>query len=503
MRENWDNKIFFQEAWEKIKAEPSPSSLRLNTDIDFWIKTFPNELPYLELGIDENARWSEEDLVSTQQIDIDVHKTSPDTHSIRLALNDDQYEELFSKLAEDLVLSVNNSDPSKASGTLLRRFSTWRRFLKNGSVKSLTPSEQLGLYGELKTFKFLIESRVDTNIVTEAWTGPEKAHQDFQLPQKIAIEVKSIAHQEPQHLKINSERQLDDSSFDALVIAHHKIQRQQDAGETLPEAISDLREILSHDINALENFNEKLLISRYLDSDSTKYEKTGYGKSETSYYRVRQGFPRLTESDLPSGLGNLTYVIDASACERFSVEPETIISWLTSPSPIEDGTLPREETEIEYKETAWTPVGGEPTNDAHRKRLVEELKTAIVKTVVAFLNTKGGELVIGVNDATKEITGIEPDLLSKSKEINDIDYYQLALGDLFQEQINHQAYAHLKYEFKHHEQGTTCHIKVRSSPNPVLGRAVSSDEQTLWVRRHNATISLEGNDLIKFIQERR
>ena len=136
---------------------------------------------------------------------------------------------------------------------------------------------------------------------------------------------------------------------------------------------------------------------------------------ETKHYRVQPGFPRLTESDLRPGVGALAYSVDASACERFSIGAQDVAAWFAAPPEIVDPAETAESVAVEYKRTAWTPTTA-TNNDEHHKSVVAELKKAVVKTVVAFLNTDGGELVIGVRDDDRAVTGIEPDLASQGSD---------------------------------------------------------------------------------------
>ena len=509
MSDNFDDLPDFLEQWKAIKDVKGTSAetqRRLSLDLDFFIAvTHPENVPSLLLVTDVEIAASKEDLISSTQVEILVEKTPDNRNAVRLQLNDKKYEEVFLKVASDIAPKVNQTDiPEEAVTILLRRFRTWRQFLKSERSKGLGLSMQLGLYGELKTLEFLLESGIDKVSAVAAWTGPEEEEQDFQL-NGIAIETKSVVHSEPQKLKINGERQLDEDPFSALVISHHRVHRQQDAGETLPEAVAELENLLSDDTNALELFDEKLVLYGYKAVEETEYLKHGYAIRDTKYYRVHAGFPCLTESNLPAGVGRLTYVIDASACEKYTYEAETIIAWLKDPESALEGELPEESGTIEYKATAWTPVGEKITGEEERKGMEAKLKTGIVQTVVGFLNTEGGQLLIGVDD-NQSVTGIEVDLLSKDKEESDIDHYQLAIQELLQRHINDRVFAYLKFEFDKRENGTICAIRVRPSPSPMMGRPVSGSgnekKPNFWVRRGNATITLEGDDLLKYIMEK-
>ena len=134
----------------------------------------------------------------------------------------------------------------------------------------------------------------------KAWTGAEGGPQDFQID-GIATEVKTLVQAEPQRFKISSARQLDETFFNALLIAHHKAHRQKDSGQTLPEIVSEIRENISDDIAALEQFEDKLVLAKYLDSDAGIYEEYGYGIVKRAITGFVRAFQRLRRASFPSG----------------------------------------------------------------------------------------------------------------------------------------------------------------------------------------------------------
>ena len=126
----------------------------------------------------------------------------------------------------------------------------------------------------------------------------------------------------------------------------------------------------------------------------------------------------------------------------------------------------------------------------------------VVKTVAAFLNTSGGELVIGMADDAS-ITGIEQDM-----EFLDVDRdgYQRKLLELLSNNIDKTVTAHLRLEFREAEAATTCHIRVRPSPSPRFANDLEhleaqGERRVMYHRAFNTTRILSIDDLPRYLAE--
>ncbi|SVD09641.1 uncharacterized protein METZ01_LOCUS362495, partial [marine metagenome] len=81
--------------------------------------------------------------------------------ALRLQLRDAKYLELFLNVCDDIVPRAQETETeAEAAGMLLRRFRTWRQFLRANRASGLGEKEQLGLYGELKTLEFLLAADI-------------------------------------------------------------------------------------------------------------------------------------------------------------------------------------------------------------------------------------------------------------------------------------------------------------------------------------------------------
>jgi hypothetical protein len=496
----------YSDAWEAVRDASSPGVYKRRIDESlplYATVTNPGQLPGLVLSLDAGSDLDLGELRGTDAIEAET-ATSSGTTEIRLRTRDIGATDVFLLVAGDLTSRILDApDPGTAGRVLLRRFGAWQRYLRRTSVGLMSERRRLGLYGELVTLRELLLPTVGPAEAVAAWTGPDDAPQDFQLP-GFAIEVKTIAHGEPQILAIEGERQLDDHGLDVLAIAHHRVLRQRGTGETLPAIIDSVRAALiaaGSDTGALD---DKLLAYGYRDTDAHAYSDTGHTVRDTSHYRVRPGFPRLAENDLPLGVGRLRYSVPAVAFEPHTVPADDLRSWLAEPPEHVADDLTSESRDVEYKETVWTPVG--PTqNDQHAAQVGRAIQTAVVKTVVAFMNSDGGELVIGVRDADLSVAGIEVDLVARGREPDDVDSYERDLMTLLNNQIDSLVHRQVRISFKSHETGTACHVRVAPSPNPRFGTPLPKPNEQprphFWVRVGNATEAREGHDLVTYIAQ--
>ena len=57
-------------------------------------------------------------------------------------------------------------------------------------------------------------------------------------------------------------------------------------------------------------------------------------------------------------------------------------------------------------------VHGESKNVEFKETLPDKSEK-YMKTIIAFANTQGGQLIVGVNDVTREVTGVDMDSVFK------------------------------------------------------------------------------------------
>jgi hypothetical protein len=272
---------------------------------------------------------SREEIPESRGFELTVQITGeePPTHAtLVLTATDRLYNEVFSAMAENLCQLLTGCDDEKLiAQQFLVRLVEWQQFFENNSPEGLSEEAQRGLYGELYFLqKHLLTDPENFAADVAAWTGPKNRQHDFQFGKSV-VEVKTCSAKQHQKLMISSEQQLDDTLVDNLYLYHLSLSAVENHEDTLPALILWLRERIKSDFSAASAFGNALLQQSYLDVQAWRYEKTGYVVRESNVFRVTGDFPRLTERDLPAGVGDVKYSIGVTECRKFSVPMEDVI----------------------------------------------------------------------------------------------------------------------------------------------------------------------------------
>lgn len=206
---------------------------------------------------------------------------------------------------------------AQAVAELLSQLLRWQKFLDARS-DGLGEEAQRGLYGELHVLRNLIAVTGAARLAA-AWTGPSGSPQDFRFGGPLAIEVKTSIAREPQSVEINGERQLDDSHLAHLYLVSLSIERLPGSGEMLPQLVHRILDALKDHPIEQDAFEGALLESGYLKVHEDRYRQHGFAVRNERCFRVRAGFPRITEADLPEGVGQVEYRVGLSGCSSFAV----------------------------------------------------------------------------------------------------------------------------------------------------------------------------------------
>lgn len=71
-------------------------------------------------------------------------------------------------------------------------------------------------------------------------------------------------------------------------------------------------------------FEDKLYASGYIRAHAPLYT-TGYVYRTVSAYQVQEGFPRLVEADIPTGVGDVRYSVALSSCAPFETSMDAAV----------------------------------------------------------------------------------------------------------------------------------------------------------------------------------
>ncbi len=150
-------------------------------------------------------------------------------------------------------------------------------------------------------------------------------------------------------------------------------------------------------------------------------------------------------------------------------------------------TIKKPESEVlEFKSTLRTNIF---TNEIDKK-----IEHSALKTITAFLNSKGGSLFLGVTD-DKKVLGIEEDKFPNT------DKFLLHLTNLVKEKIG-KNYLHL-IDFGEIKIGDRTIVEVisKKSQKPVFLK-VNPQQEEFYIRVGPSSQRIQGSDLVEYIVKR-
>jgi hypothetical protein len=138
---------------------------------------------------------------------------------------------------------------------------------------------------------------------------------------------------------------------------------------------------------------------------------------------------------------------------------------------------------VEFKETLGLDVKKQT-----KEKYIEE---SALKTVVAFLNTDGGKLLIGVSD-DGQIPGLDAEI---GKFYKNLDKFLLHWKDLLKTRIGEEYYPFIEYRTIKVDVKHVLFVECKSSQSPCY-----LDRTDFYVRTNPATDKLEGPKLVEYVK---
>ncbi len=260
--------------------------------------------------------------------DIKIETLPDEKHTekqfLLVLLLNNQHSDIFSALCEDLIQQVAHiTRETELIKQLLLRLEKWRLLFEKMGQQGLSEEAQRALYGELYFLKKFLLNIPKPDYCINSWKGVEKSVQDFQFAD-WAVEIKTTHGKNQQKLHISSERQLDISLVPRIFLIHYSLEVRQNHGETLNSIVDNLFEMLSGNPSAHNIFRLKLLEAGYFDIHRPLYNNTGYSIRQENIYRITDDFPKITEAQIPSGVGDVRYSLIVSANEDWILDEKLL-----------------------------------------------------------------------------------------------------------------------------------------------------------------------------------
>lgn len=140
---------------------------------------------------------------------------------------------------------------------------------------------------------------------------------------------------------------------------------------------------------------------------------------------------------------------------------------------------------VEFKSTLRTNV--------HTGEKDKRMELAVLKTLVAFLNSNGGDLLIGVKD-DGEIIGMDVQTFDNRDKIN------LHVTNMISIQIGDDFIPYINYQLVDINDKTVLHFTVAKSNKPAFVKV--GEVETFYARNGPASIELKGSNLLRYFENR-
>lgn len=304
----------FGEIWSELISDGVPDTAR---------RVAPGALVHQYISVDSNLRpsyiWiTKREPFNPEQLDtLEITKTQTGAGdwALKITLLNQEFLTEFETLCSDVSHASRDSASEESSlAAMKHEYESWINFFKVGRGISL--AEARGLFAELFVLRSLGQPHNRWREVVEAWVGPQRADQDFQFNNGIAVEVKSLLPSSA-GVQIASERQLDfkGNLFLALLTV---VQADPALGAGSIEDLSN--QIVQHlDSDLLDGFRAKMRQAKF-SLTSGFCTETLFAVSSSQVVDANAGdFPKLVGSQLPSGVSNTSYVISIARLGEFDL----------------------------------------------------------------------------------------------------------------------------------------------------------------------------------------
>jgi hypothetical protein len=160
---------------------------------------------------------------------------------------------------------------------------------------------------------------------------------------------------------------------------------------------------------------------------------------------------------------------------------------------------------IEFKSSLHHPYRTSPGNlqklpsGQAGKQVQKALHKSIVKTIVAFLNTVGGTLLIGVSDSGA-VLGIEPDFDYLRRGKTNTDGWLLSLKGVIVNALGPEVWSAIRVSLVPYGQRTVAVVRCARRTTETWQR--EEGRERFYIRTSNATQELTGSSILRYIRER-
>ncbi|CDN31926.1 hypothetical protein BN938_1846 [Mucinivorans hirudinis] len=319
--------------WNDLAKANSPSLLKklYSADLSQYIYCiYEMHEKYCGIAISYSAKLEVNISQLNRLKDVSVYIQSDtsfeDSNLLIIKLSKSELLEIFAILCENLISAVSSiTDQKRVIKKVLEQLEKWKALFDSFNSNGLSAAEQQGLYGELFLLRKFLNRGFPHHTTLSCWVGVDRALRDFQY-RGWALEVKTTVTNNHQRLSISSERQLDENLLDYLYLYHLSVETSDGNGESLNQIITEISELINSDFVTFNLFNQKLMEVGYFEKDKGIYNNRHYKTRNENFYKIEGDFPRIKESELRDGIGDVKYSVIIDNCNEYLIPENTVFN---------------------------------------------------------------------------------------------------------------------------------------------------------------------------------
>ena len=210
------------------------------------------------------------------------------------------------------------------------------------------------------------------------------------------------------------------------------------------------------------------------------------------YRKAKKYFSQITKYDLWKNLHFMMSYWD---------EAQNPLPFLVSQNmPLEELLQEEESITLEFKSTLMHPMQDLPKNNpsiynTEKKNVIK----SSLKTICAFLNTKGGNLLIGISDS-KEIVGIENDIKFHCAK-KTWDSWNQQLNNYIRDNIGTEFIPYITVNKEQRNGKTVAIITVKPSSRPAFFDPNNHSNCAFFIRTNHGTTQCDVKTAVTIISE--
>ena len=426
-----------------------------------------------------------------------------------LVLESKENADIFLNLCKALMSATSVIKPDNDLAVidmLMNCLKRWQELLRIGTRTGLSLESQIGLFGELLVLRDVFLANLEPVVAVACWKGPEKDEQDFGYSNSL-VEVKTSRSTRDHSFTVSSLAQLDTSSGN-ITLLFQTLGVFEDSppdSMSLNGLVEEVKSLLGEHPYAIADLDVKLTLSGY--AADPLYDQYHFIAISRKHFDVSGEFPRIEPADVRPGIEKAKYTVSVDDCMDYELAPALAIARIledTDGSTLENISVSPdqllmldESSELEFKSSLrWS---------YREDKLNRELEGVVIKTISAFANSRGGKLLIGVDDDHK-LLGLEKDYQTLSRQKNR-DGFELHLFQILGSSFGESFCAnHIQVDFFENEGKECCIVTVaRSQELQYVQKSDKSGPKTkaCYVRIGNSSKEVPASELVKYDKMRK